>query len=503
MPSQSFLGSFAESAEEHPDRCALALDGRQVTYRELQDAASWFRTGTALSGLPAGRPVCVPAVKTPETLALLLAALADRRQILLPSPELGEEVLLRLCRQASCSAVLLAGRDADGRPSLTVRAVEAVPEEAEGFRLPGPDEAQLMLTTSGSTGTPKIVPILAEAADRFMEWGAGQFGLRPGKRVLSYAPLNFDLSLLDVWAALRAGAEVVLVDQERATDAAYLAGLLEKYPVHLVQAVPLFYRLLLDGGPSGARRFPDVGHVVFTGDAMPYDLLRRLPDAFPGACLHNVFGCTETNDSFRHEVDPAAVAPGEVLPVGRPLPGVEAVVTGSDGAVLEGPCTGELLVSTPFQTSGYLETRRNADVFVRLPGDASGRVYYRTGDIVTRRADGLYLLEGRSDFHVKVRGVRVNLQEIEQVLRDHPEVGDAAVVALPDEVAGVRLHAQVQRLPGSGLRSLALRTHCSRHLPRPAVPASLVVADDPLPRMPTGKPDRNLIRKNRMEKEPA
>jgi acyl-coenzyme A synthetase/AMP-(fatty) acid ligase len=204
---------------------------------------------------------------------------------------------------------------------------------------------------------------------------------------------------------------------------------------------------------------------------------------FPKARFHNIFGCTETNDSFIYEVDPATLT-GK-MPIGRPIAGTEALVSDA----------GELLVATPFQTDGYLNSALNADTFQVI----DGRVFYRTGDLVTRDEDGLYSLQGRADWQVKVRGVRTNLQEVEQVIAAHPEVLEAVVVPLPDEQAGVRLHAHVSRHPSSTLTSLRLRTHAGEHLPRHAIPTSVHITDVPLPRTSTGKPDRNLIKSNRLK----
>lgn len=283
------------------------------------------------------------------------------------------------------------------------------------------------------------------------------------------------------------GALVVLVEQESSTDARHLRDLVAEHEVTLVQGVPLLHRLLT----RDEVRHPSVRTVICTGDATPPPLLARLGATFPGAGFHNVFGCTETNDSFLHEIELESV--GEKTPIGRPLPGVRALLLDDDGRILDGPGTGELLVSTPFMTCGYLHRERNEGVFVAAP-DGGPEVFYRTGDLVLRDADGLHWLDGRADFQVKVRGVRTNLQEIENVLAAHPDVSEAVVVALPDPEAGYRLHAQVARRPGTALTSLLLRTHSAEHLPRNAIPSSVRVSDAPLPRTATGKPDRNLIK---------
>ncbi|MFD9690444.1 AMP-binding protein [Kitasatospora sp. NPDC059088] len=488
MPSSRLAETVAAHGDERPHHIALHFNDQAVTYGRLNDLTRSLRKHLSALDLPSGGTVCVPAHKNPQTVALLLAVAQEGLVALAPSPDLGSAALERLAQQARVSHRLTA--TADG--ALAAAPVPADEAEATGFAVADPARSRLLLTTSGSTGTPKIVPIETAGFDAFADWAVSEFALSAEDTALSYAPLNFDLALLDIWTFLQLGATVVLVEQQRATDAAHLAGLAARHRVTFVQGVPMVYRLLLDHGGT----FPAVRHAIFTGDRMPADLLARVAPAFPGAAFHNVFGCTETNDSFIHRVDPAATGP---MPVGRPIRGTEAVVVDSDGRRLATVGTGELLVSTPFQTTGYLRRELNDAVFTQL----DGRVFYRTGDIVTRNTEGLYFLEGRADWHVKVRGVRTNLQEVETVIAAHPDVAEAVVVPLPDPEAGVRLHAHVAQRPGSALTTLGLRAHLGRELPRHAIPASVHLTALPLPRTSTGKPDRNLIKQTRLKETTA
>ena len=119
---------------------------------------------------------------------------------------------------------------------------------------------------------------------------------------------------------------------------------------------------------------------------------------------------------------------------------------------------GELLVWTPFQTRGYLNAALNEGRFASHPDAGDGETtYYHTGDVVRRHEDGSLTLEGRADFYVKVRGVRVSTEVVEQAIQEHPDVVEVAVVAVPDELAGKRLHAVVRREAESKLNSLVLR----------------------------------------------
>ena len=458
--SHSLPDRLLERARVQPEAVALVLDGERVSYAALHAMATGAAARLRALDLPPGASVAVRAVKSPETIAVIAACLLTRRPVLLASAELGEHALEALLARAGCAALL------DGPATTRLTAGPPVGEDVS-----------FMLTTSGSTGVPKIVPLDAGAVDRFTDWAGGRFGIGPGTAVLNYAPLTFDLCLLDVWATLKAGGTVVLVDQERASDGRHLAALVESEGVEVVQGVPLLYRLIADASDSP---LPGVRHVIVTGDKLSPRLLGRLPELFPGARLYNVYGCTETNDSFLYEI----TGTEESVPIGRPLPGVEALVVDETGAVLDGPATGELLVRTPFQTRGY------------VGGDAFPDGRFRSGDVVSRDEHGVFTLVGRNDFQVKVRGTRVNLQEVEHLLLAHEAAADAAVVGVPDELAGVRIHAVVRRTAPGALNSLALRDYCRTRLPRAAIPSTIQVVDDPLPSTPTGKPDRRSIIEN-------
>ncbi|NEA34896.1 AMP-binding protein [Streptomyces sp. SID13031] len=485
MPSPCLAEAVAVHGHLRPQETALVLNDRAVTYGELSDLTQAFRHSLIELRLPAGSTVCVPAHKTPETIALLLAVFHEGLVALAPAPDLGAAALARLSQQARATHVLTVS----AIDALTADPVHTDEQQAAGFASADPGRSCLLLTTSGSTGTPKIVPIAVAGFEAFAAWATQEFALTSDAVALSYAPLNFDLALLDIWSLLRLGAQVVLVDQGRATDGPYVQALVAKHDVTFIQGVPMLYRLLVEAGSA----FPGVRQVIFTGDSVPDSLLAPVSAAFPQARFHNVFGCTETNDSFIHEVDPGALT-GR-MPIGRPIVGTDALISDPDGAIVQSAGTGELLVATPFQTDGYLDTARNSETFTVI----DGRTFYRTGDLVTRDESGLYSLQGRADWQVKVRGVRTNLQEVERVIADHPDVVEAVVVSLPDEQAGVRLHAHVSRRPSSALTGLRLRTHAGKHLPRHAIPTSVQITDKPLPRTSTGKPDRNLIKSNRLK----
>jgi acyl-coenzyme A synthetase/AMP-(fatty) acid ligase len=505
--TRSLAEHFAEQAQRQPQAPALIWDGEPISYGELQKLADGSYAELQNTGPPEDRPVGIRAKKSPEAIGLILGCLRARRPFLLPSIELASETLAQLFAQAGTSQVISPhGPRSESAASLRALVDDArahddggVGPKSEWPPAGGADDVTFMLTTSGSTGLPKIVPLTASGIDAFTDWAAEQFEIKPGTVVANYAPLNFDLCLLDIWTTLKHGGSVAMVDQDRATQGAYLADLVNANQVNVLQAVPMLYRLLIDVNREDGRTFPSVRHVITTGDKIPASSLAELPKLFPGARFYNVYGCTETNDSLVHEF--LGLADGNVptnVPVGQPIPGVTARVQNEDGTPLEGTGTGELLVWTPFQTRGYLKSALNEGKFVSISdgGDGTGsgeRTFYRTGDIVRRHEDGTLTLEGRADFYVKVRGVRVSTQVVEQAIQEHPAVIEVAVIAVPDEMAGARLHATVRREPEAKLNSLQLRQHCATRLARTEMPSTIQIVTDPLPKTSTGKVDRKAV----------
>jgi acyl-coenzyme A synthetase/AMP-(fatty) acid ligase len=495
--SESYFDRFAAQVQDQPGAPALIWDGETISYGELGEMAASASAEVEASELPGDRPVGIRARKSPEAIALILACLRAQRPFLLPSVELAPETLAKLFAQAGVSRVL--EPHGPRSESASLRAIEEAPaEEEEPSQWPpaaGGDDISFMLTTSGSTGLPKVVPLPSGAVDRFTDWAASQFDIGPGTVVANYAPLNFDLCLLDIWTTLKHGGCVALVDQDRATNGGYLADLITANEVNVLQAVPMLYRLLIDVTREDGRNFPSVEHAITTGDKIPATSLEALPGLFPNGRFFNIYGCTETNDSLIHEFE--GLAEGDVptnVPVGQPLPGVRTLIRAEDGAFLDGTGTGELLVWTPFQTRGYLNAALNQDRFASHPEAGDGETtYYHTGDVVQRHDDGSLTLEGRADFYVKVRGVRVSTQVVEQAIQEHPEVVEVAVVAVPDDLAGKRLHAVVRREPDSTLNSLGLRKHCASRLARTEMPSTIEIVTESLPKTSTGKIDRKRV----------
>ncbi len=469
------LGNLiCERIMSHPEKVALVWKGNSFRYGDLGELLDIVSEQFDLVGLTNDDVAMIILEKSPIAIASVLALLRRRTRFVICSPQLNSANLGHVQNETSASV------------SITIDQGRLVVKRIATSRPFVPsNDAYLMLTTSGSTGTPKIVPLSNRAVLDFSIWAKGHFEISETTVSFNYAPLNFDLCFLDLWTVLSAGGTVLLVTTEDAVRPNRMVQLVSRYGVTLIQAVPLCFQLL----GTIQQQFENVTTVAFTGDVLPKGALERLRLQFPCAALFNIYGCTETNDSFVHRVTEHDT---EKMPIGTPIVGVDYCVIDSHGAIVAGNGVGELYVHTPFQADGYLDADRDVGRFVDDPTEGrTSQRWFRTGDLVERDSAGMLLLRGRTDFQVKIRGVAVNTSEVERSLRSYPGIRDACAVCLSDDLGGKRIAALVvSELPVS---VVSLKSHCARELPQAAIPSEIRVLSEDFPRTSTGKPDRQLI----------
>jgi amino acid adenylation domain-containing protein len=334
---------------------------------------------------------------------------------------------------------------------------------------PDGEDLAYILYTSGSTGRPKGVQLGHRNAVSFVEWCRATFAPVPEDRFSSHAPLHFDLSILDLYTPLSAGASVTLFDEQVTKNPAELARLIAETGITVWYSAPSILSLLAQHGDLGARDFSSLRAVLFAGEVFPVVHLRALTRAWPHPRYWNLYGPTETNVCTACEVPlPIPEERTAPMPIGPVCPHLEGVVVDEDGRPVPRGGEGELLIRGGNVTRGYWNLpEQTAKAFLQV---GEGPAYYRTGDIVREEADGALVYLGRRDRMIKKRGYRVELGEIETCLYRHPEVAEAAVVALPDEALGMKVTAHLATKGGEKLSLIALKTFCSRHIPVYMIP---------------------------------
>lgn len=484
MKLQSLISAI--TARSSSTRIAIDSSDRSWSYAQLNQCYQDLRHGLKKHNLDPGSRVAVVASSSHETIALIIAVASLGHTPLLMSPRMGANVRETIYVNNHISTELSANPQSHKIRTLPGR------ENRRGIAVNPP--AAALLTTSGTTGTPKVVNISAGGLQNFLTWAIKHFALGRGSRVVSYAPFNFDLSLLEVWATLASGATILLTNPDKATDPAHVGELVFGRSPSLIQAVPMFYQLLAEYADqhqlAPAAKGPD--HLISTGDATSQTLRKRLSVLFPTSIFHNIYGSTETNNSFIYSCSAASFAHHDTLPIGQPIDEVHyRILDKDDHSTHSQVSEGLLYTSTPFMSSGYTDTQLNLDSFVQLTAD--GRTYFRTGDTVRLNEEGELLLLGREDFIVKVRGVRTNLLDIEAVLSRYPGVIQAIAIHQDDEATGKTLHALLHVEPDQPFDALDIRSFCASRLPHTAIPRTFRKTNEKLPTTSTGKPDRNAI----------
>jgi amino acid adenylation domain-containing protein len=382
-------------------------------------------------------------------------------------------VYVPLDDQAPAARIAYIANDTDMRVVLRdLDGIDAYPATPPTIERDADDLAYI-LYTSGSTGTPKGVTLSHRNALAFVLWAAEEVGIGADDRLSSHAPLNFDLSVFDLFATAATGATLVLVPRDASVFPIELARLIRDEQISVWYSVPSILTLLTMRGGLDLNPLPALRTVIFAGEVFPTKYLRALMELLPGARFLNFYGPTETNVCTWYEVPRPAPDP---LPIGRPIAGVDIDVVEE-----------ELHVSGPTVMHGYWgDAEKTAGVL----SEHGGVRTYRTGDFVQWNGDGNLRFLGRRDSQVKSRGYRIELGEVERALSAHERVTECAVLAVPDELMTNRLRAIVA--PSGDLTVAELVAFCEERLPRYMIPTEFELRDA-LPKTTTGKIDRALL----------
>jgi len=482
---------IAAQAARTAGAVALICGTERISYGELDARAG--RVAAALRARGAG-PETVVALAIERSVAMVVAALAVLRAG-------GAYVALDPAQPAarlaaildSCRPVLLL---TDGSP-VPVAPPCPVLDEATllasaapdaGPPVGGPDDLAYIVYTSGSTGTPKGVLAHHRGVVNHLRFIMREHGVTAADTVLQIPSLAFDASVRDLFGPLTVGARVVLLAPEQAKDPAAMVGLVRRHRVTcLLAVVPTLLRGMADLATGQA---PSVRLVLLAGErlhAADCVAARRLFG--PRVRLVNQYGPTECTMTTTYFVLPPGAAVPDPVPLGVPIGGAWVRVLDDRLRPVPAGELGEIYLGGTGVARGYLHRPgETAARFLPDPfgGDPGARMY-RTGDRGRLRPDGVLEFHGRIDDQVKIRGQRVEPGEIEGVLRAHPAVRDAAVLAWGEPA---RLAAFVS---GAGADPGDLREHLRARLPDFLVPAHLSVLDE-LPRTPNGKIDRRALR---------
>ena len=291
---------------------------------------------------------------------------------------------------------------------------------------------------------------------------------------------------------MKHGSTLILIGEEIGKQPFDLAQLIADMEITVWYSAPSILSLVAQVGKLESRSYQSLRLVIFAGEVFPITHLKSLVKKWPHPRYFNLYGPTETNVCTYYEVPtPIPDERTDPVPIGKICSHLEGVVVDSEGKTVTKGAEGELCIRGAGVTQGYWnlpEQSRNSFITV-----GAGPAYYRTGDIVREAADGNFQYLGRKDRMIKKRGYRVELGEIEACLYRHPEIIEAAVVALPDDVLGTKVHAHVACKEGKKISIIELKTFCSEHIPIYMIP-DVFSFHPTLPKTSTDKVDYQKLK---------
>lgn len=520
MNSQKTLDQLLiASAQKFPDRMAVEeTEGGTMTYRELNELSDRLKDKLIQLGVCPGDRVGIYLRKSIDTVASIFGILKAGAAYVPVDPGAPAARCAYIFSDCTVKVILIEKRlvehlsteleNLNHRPTLIVmdgtgsgEYLKSALDPASRTPSTNPssfeislDDLAYILYTSGSTGKPKGVMLSHRNAISFIDWCSEVFEPSEIDRFSSHAPFHFDLSILDIYVSLKHGATLVLVEEEVGKDPIRLARWISEKRITVWYSTPSILSFLAQYGRLEQYGYEDLRSVLFAGEVFPIKHLRMLKDLLPKPRYFNLYGPTETNVCTYYEV-PATI-PAEYtkpFPIGKACSHYENLIKVVDeqGQEVETGHEGELIAAGPGVMHGYWNLpERTANAFLI---DSSGQRWYKTGDVVVEDENGDYLYLSRRDRMVKKRGYRVELGEIEAGLYKHPNVEEAAVIALSSEENGVQIKAYLSFKGGHNPSRIELKRFCTENLPNYMVPDFFTFLES-LPKTSTNKVDYQKLK---------
>jgi amino acid adenylation domain-containing protein len=472
-----------DTVEHHPDELAIEVEDTLLTYRMLWDAAGRLAHLVRASRDSKIARVAVYACRDLTSYVGYLAALRLGAAVVPLNAGFPIERNISVVRTAGVDVVVGSNpvchelaREVSGTVAITPTARELMDGPVRTV-VDEPGDIAYILFTSGSTGRPKGVPIRHDNVCGYVAYQKALHEAGPGGRFSQTFDLTFDPSVFDLFVAWSGGATVVVPARAELHDP---VGFVNRRRITHWFSVPSIVTLAKRARRLPANSMPGLRWSLFAGEQLTWEQTNAWQAAAPNSIVENLYGPTEltiTCTGYRvPDFERRPKTNNGTVPIGYPHPGVDVLLLDEDGHDAE---QGELCARGPQRFAGYLDPADDDDKFI---GD-----YYRTGDLVSRLPDGGLVHQGRLDDQVKLHGYRVEVGEIEAVLRAQPSVEDAVVLLLEGTADLVAFHS------GDPVDSYTLMTGLQSKLPWYMVPTQYRHLDR-LPLNHNGKVDRRFLR---------
>lgn len=515
-----------ESAKNYPQRPAVVLNGHSLDYQSLETKSNQLANLLIKTGVSKGDRVGIILNKSIESIISIFGILKAGAVYVPIDPRFPRSRIKFIVNNCQMSHVITSNNTLEkidfttevhlpltgiilvddrqtsnqsGPALLDIYHWETLNEQnAEHPNLPAICDQQpaYILFTSGSTGTPKGVVISHLNGLSFVNMAVDFFNVAKEDKVGSYAPLNFDLSVFDIFCAVKAAATLVLIPEFFFTFPQKLANYIEEQKISVWNSVSSALVMLVSRLKLKNQKLNSLRLIHFSGEILPIKYLRQLKELMPNGEFYNIYGQSEANSSTCFHIKEIENKDDWIIPIGKPFPNFETFVLDENNEIVSQPGSqGELYVKSATVALGYLgDEERSKKSFLEFQTSIFDKSkVYKTGDIVRVDKDYNYLFIGRKDKMIKSRGYRIELNEIEQILVNHPSVKEVAVSAIPDDLIGNKIIAHLCPIESENLIEQELFDHCGKSLPKYMIPEVMVIQNN-LPKTSTGKIDRNLLK---------
>ncbi|NTG05521.1 non-ribosomal peptide synthetase, partial [Rhizobium rhizogenes] len=493
-PAKPLHVLFEEQASRSPNAAALIHNMEITTYRDLNRRAN--QVARHLQRLGVGMEMCV-GIHIKRSVDFIIAALAVLKvgAAFVPlDPAYPLERRRFMVESAGTKLVIESGRD--DATMLQNASVESfavwdprvsLEESLDLDTRVSVDAAAYVVFTSGSTGTPNGVVGLHRGAVNRCAWMWRRYPYGTDEISALKTSPNFVDSIWEMFGPLLQGIPSAIIDGQTLEDIESLIGTLASSGATRIVLVPSLLSVLLEMENLG-QRLPKLRYWTSSGEALSASLVERFYRLLPGRVLLNLYGSSEASgDSTALEISPSLDV--TTASIGRPIDNTRVYILDSNLEPVGIGTAGDVYIAGDGLAQGYIsQPRLTAERFLPDPNGLGGARMYRTGDRGRYLADGIIEYLGRSDSQVKLRGMRVDLGEIEALLRKHPAITEAAV-RLATAPTGERIVAYIVGQDGSAGH---LRAFLSESLPDYMVPSAFVTLDA-LPLTPNGKIDRRAL----------
>lgn len=516
-----------EAANRYPNHEAIRIYDESLSYTELVDRSNQLarrlrdhgvkhrdrvgiymnkcmQTAVAIYGIMKAGAAYVP-LDTASSTNRIKFAISDCQIRYLISNQRNKKDLQKLMSQG-CEIESVIGIKPDD--DFPVRCIcwndvyDDTDKSSIGINIIEQDLAYIMYT-SGSTGDPKGIMHTHHSGLSYARWAASAYSLVSSDRLTNHAPLHFDLSTFDYFAGALAAATTVIVPEEYMRLPASYASLLENEKISIFFTVPFALIQLLHRGGLDKHDLENLRWVIFGGEPFPTKHLRDLMKILTYTRFSNMYGPAETNGCTFYNVPELADDSDEPVPIGRICPNVESLVVDENDQQVSTGDIGELLIRSPTMMQGYW---RRPDLnekafYYRNTLAEFNDVFYRTGDLVRLDKGDNFQFIGRKDRQVKVRGYRIELDEIEAAIVSQNDVEETAVYTVLDSEGSNQLEAAIlmrdsaDKIPSEKDIIMYLK----QRIPGYAIPANIKIRKD-FPRTSSGKIDRRELQRQSTRK---